>query len=61
MAGPINGICRLFMMHLGMYIRPIFTMCTNYTNLKAVPSYYVLTLDGGIFKPFGTQKERNLR
>ena len=31
-----------------------------YTNLKAVISYYVLTLDGGIFNHFGTQKERNL-
>ena len=30
------------------------------TNLKAVISYYVLTLDGGIFNHFGTQKERNL-
>ena len=30
------------------------------TNLKAVGSYYVLTLDGGIFNHFGTQKERNL-
>ena len=33
---------------------------SSYTNLKAVGSYYVLTLDGGIFNHFGTKKERNL-
>ena len=50
---PVNG------QNQPQQVERVTTFCTN-TNLKAVGSYYVLTLDGGIFNHFGTQKERNL-